>query len=1000
MPQSTLGPVLGSDTAKIVAVLENLQALETPVGTQPFGPLDKELSVRPGNVSVFDQTLAIGASAKGSLAIYAPDHAVRAFDSGGGEFKAPPGRSFAELHLQASATLAGQATSQAAAPFTFTLGLDAGAELEYRHLLPVPPNQSRLNAFKNAIAGSTLPQRADFGKLAPGEVHELTALVHLDLGMKLAAGGDASFVGDLFHGLPSEVRFHVEYAASASLGLSLYERMKITAGKALLVDPSWVRLRVERESRRRLTLGASFSLQLRYDLTPGLESLLEQALSLQPLPQVMKTLEKVRAVAKEVANSDWDQIKAKLQTEAADEVTELLGDAGWLDWLAGSEEVNRFLTLSRKAVQAYDELDDRLKSLWNSLLGRAGLEEGSNARKLLERLKALDPQHPEALLSEDQRGLIEAVETLSGQSLEEILLASGTSAALQEVRDLANEALDFLQSAPQELFDKLESFAERTGIKKAVDWLRDNATSVDQIKGAAEAQVRKLVERLTGKALDQISKQDVDQVRQWAKRIADMLAAPEQLEAKLRSRIARLKGEAGFSVALELDRLSRTTAVLDLEFDPKDHDTRSAVAKIGKSDLAAVLRDLPAGRWEPPEAEVFPYRLRECVFTSQRVRTSAVNLFFSWIGWTKSRRQQIAEVTVKLTQAGGAFARDAVYGAAAVLTAQSDGVTASGASWLISHARGTGPDLAAAYTSLDQEMRLTYSREDMKSTPEELDALGILLNNLGFNALQPQHPRSLVFGTDTTEPTATRFSIDLRLPASAVTSFWGDFNVAAEENRWAFDVLNALHRWFDERLVPDQIQAEGAMRRKGKVLARTLRGNIRDAWIKGRLDLDQEAVKGPVDLELDGDHVKIQLATKKPNGDADWKTLVVLPISRTHCGNALRPFRDTGKLLATAGQSRRPEDLAALSRSAGRGLLAVQASPAFWSNPMLSTWLAVSRLSRRAPEALKQARGLATLRWKDAAGQWSPQNLGTWNLDSGLMVHDRENGTGLFPIVK
>lgn len=1002
MPQSTnLGSLLGSDTARIAAVLENLQALNTPVGTQPFGPLSRELSLQPGNVSVLDQTLTIGASTQGSLAIYAPGHAVQAFGSAGGSFTAPSGRSFAELHLQGSLTLAGQASSQVAAPFSLSIGLKAGSELGIRHLLPVPANQARLTALKNVVTGAALPQRVDFTKLAPGEVHELTALVAFDLGAKLAAGGDGSFVGDLFQGLPSQVRFHVQYTADASLGLSLYERMKITAGKALLIDPRRVRIRVERESKRQLTLGATFALQLQYDLTAGLESLLEQALDLLPFQQAMATLQRVQTIAGQVANGDWSQIKAQLSDRAADEVTEFLGDAGWLDWAAGSDEVQRFLKLSREAVQAYDGLDERLVSLWNRLLGRARLGAGSPARDLLEKLKALDPQHPEALLDPQKRQLIEAVETFSGRSLEEILLASGPAqTALQEVRDLATQALGFLDAAPQGLLARVDALAARTGIKKTVDWLRTNATSVDQLKGAADAQVRRVVVQLAGKALDQISKQDVDKIRQWAQRIAPVLAAPQQIEDKLRSRIARLKGQAGFSIGVELDRLSRTTAVLDLEFDPTDGDTLSAVRKIGQSDLAAVLRDLPAGEKEPEGPETFPYQIRECVFTSRRVRTSAVNLFFSFFGWTKSRRQQIEETTVEVRQTGGALTREAVHGGAAVLTFESGGVTATGETWLVSRARGTGADLAAPYASVDRELRLTFSREDSKSTPDELDALGILLNNLGFDT-QSRLPRALVLGAAGAQPAATRFSVDLRLPESSVAAFWDGFGQSAEEKLWALDVLNAMHRWFDERLVPDQVHAGGAMRSAGMVLSHALRAaELRDAWIQGRLELDTFAEDAAIGLKLDGHIVPVRLATEKPNGDAEWRTLVVLPISRSHYGNALQPLRETTRLLAKAGQSRRPDDLAALTRSAGMGLLASQPSASFWGNPMLATWLVISRLSRRAPDALRQASGLATLRWQDASGQWNPANLAIWRLAAGVMVHNRQDPTGMFPIVK
>lgn len=998
MAQQELGMLLGSSTAKVLAVLQDVQTLTQNVGTQPFKLVDRELSVQPGDLEVFrNQKLQIGASTSVALQIHPPSHVAQAFESAasaGDGFKAPADRSFAELQVSGRFGVEGQATTHPAGVLTLAIGLKSGAEMTYRHLLPVRADRPRAEAFKKVLTQSHLPQLADFAKLEPGEVHELTSFLYLDLGAKLSAGGDATFVGDLFRDLPSQIDIHVQYVVEASMGLSVYERMRITSGRAHLLDPARVRLRVERESRRRLTFGASFALQVRYDLTAGFESLLEAALQLEPLPRSIATL---REVAAEVASSDAEQIKARLRDRIGAEITEFIGSRDWEVWT--SKQVLDFVALSNQVVQSYTGLGERLQSLWDRLLGRAGLGQGSNARTLLTRLRQIDPQHPEQLLDAENRDLIEAVEILSGQSLEEILLASGTSTALQEVRDLAGKALGFLQSSPQEFLTKFESFAQRTGIKTAVDWLRTNATSVDQLKNAADAQVRKLAEQLAGKALDQISTSDFNRIKRWAQRIGPVLDAPAEIEARLRSQIARLKGEAGLSVAIEIDRASRTTAVLDLEFDPKDDDTRRAMEKIGQRDLGALLRDLPDGKEEPAQAETFPYQIRECVFTSERTRSSAVNIFFSLLGWTRGTRRLVEESVVRISQSGSNFTREGVYGGGAVQSSEDRGALSSSAVWLTSRARGTGKNLTAAYGTVERELRLTFSREDEKTTPEELDSLGILLNNLGFNPLPPDHPRNHVLGSGAGPVAATRFAIDLRLPESAVTAFWSDrFDTAAGRERWMFDLLNGLHRWFDEPLVPAQIDLD-RMRPIGLVLSRSLREpEVRDAWLASRLDLDTFAASHVLQMKIDNEIVPVRLAREEPNGFINWIPMFVLPISRSHAGNALKPLRAAEQQVGAAGK--RPEDLAALSRSAGESLLAFQPHPSKWSNPMLGIWTVVSRLSRLAPDALREAEGIATLRWKDASGNWPATNLRTWRLAAGVMVHDRTHATGMFPIVK
>ncbi len=993
MAETNLGKLLGGST-DVLADLAELQTLAQAVGTQPFG-LDRELDFGSGDVPVFrGQSLQLTAVAQGSLQIRAADFHAKAFGTDGEGFTAPAGRSFAELALSGQLDVAGQASANPAGTLTLSLGLKSGAGFQYRHLLPVRADRPRLEAFARVVAQSSLPQVAQFDRLEPGEVHELTATFYLDLGLKGSAGGDAGFIGDLFREFPSQIKVHAQYVAEASLNLALYEKITISAGRALLLDDQRVRLRAERENRRQLSLGARFALQVQYDLTAGLEALLEQALNLLPVRRAIDVLNKVRNTAQEVANGDWNQIKQKLQERAADEVTEFLGDRGWLDWVDNSPEVQRFLALSRDAVEAYDRLDERVQGLWESLLGRAGLGTGSQARALLERLRALDPQRADQLLDGTNRELITAVEILSGQSLEGILLASGPSPALQEVRDLARQALDFLTAGPQ-FVQQLTSFGERTGLARAVAWLRANATTTEQLKATAEAQVRKLVEQLTGKALAQITDDDFNKVRSWANRITQVLIAPADVEAKIRSRIDRLKGEVGLSVALEVERVSRTTALLDLEFDPSDADVRQALEKIGERDLGAVLRDLPGGSDKPQTSETFPYQLRECVFTSERTRTSAVNVFMSWLGWSKGSRRLVEQSEVRVSQSGTAFTRAALYSGGAILSAEKHGAVLTSGVWLSSPAEGTGTDIDSPYSALKpRELRLTFSVDDDKAMPDELEALRILLKNLGFLLTdQERRPRDLVQGSATAA--AIRFSIDLHLSNRAVQSFFVDFGSAED---WLYDELNAIYRWLSEELMSDQVWQSLPL---GAVMARSLFFKpLRDAWIKGRLELSQEASKGPIPVVIGGHTESVRLArTTTSNNFFDWGLRTALPFSRDYAGNAFRPLSAVGQQLAEASKS--PADLAALSRKAGEALLAGQVHPIYWPNPMLGFWMVISRLSRRDPDALlNDSQGLATLRWKNAGGDWNPDNVHVWKLAAGVLPHDRSHGAGIFPIVK
>lgn len=103
MAQQELGVLLGSNTAKVLAVLQDVQTLSQNVGTQPFKLVDRELSVQPGDLEVFkNQKLQISASTSIALQIHPPSHVAQVFesaDSAGEGVKAPAGRSFAELQV-------------------------------------------------------------------------------------------------------------------------------------------------------------------------------------------------------------------------------------------------------------------------------------------------------------------------------------------------------------------------------------------------------------------------------------------------------------------------------------------------------------------------------------------------------------------------------------------------------------------------------------------------------------------------------------------------------------------------------------------------------------------------------------------------------------------------------------------------------------------------------------------------------------------------------------
>ncbi|MCP4203928.1 MAG: hypothetical protein GY769_18580 [bacterium] len=988
LPTSNALGILGN--SKLGALYEKVEALDRNVGTQAF---ELEISgfEKAGSVSVFDEVVDVtgNVSLEPVLKIHASSQKLSDLFGSGAEFKAPTGSSFADFGLTIGANVGAEGTASTGALKISAKGsVETG--IDYRHLLPVKTNTKRLTAFNNLLKTTRPPQLVDLSKnvnkggLADGEIHRLDATLNLDFGLDAEFGH--SFALDtsieLFDGLPSaKVTASGEMAIKAALGLSLHERMLLAIGRS----DRWARVRLQRERERRIGFSAMMALQAEYDFGGGLATVLEQALGQSPIPRLIDSLREVDAVAA----GDWETIKTSLTGDVADAVGEFVNDTHWKEWLAGSNKVKGLLEASREIVEFYDKevepFGAKLESFWDQLLGKADLSPGSKIRTALSRLTGLDDPDLEigdlVDLSSEAAEAVDLIETLSGKSLEELLLSSdsGIRKTLADVAGLAKKAEE-LFDLDNKVIEKIRAFTERTGIAGTIDKLRQVQTK-EELEAAISARLRKLIERLAGEAWDKISAADLKKIQSWAQKIKNLLDDAEGLQAEILQKIREIRGEIGFSLGLEISRVSTSTALIDVDIDLEtEKKFRNKVEQRLKGAEVRKLLDTLAERVNEEKAGALPFRLRECAFTSRRVRTSSMSFVFKFLGPLgkllgnqKGVSRRVEEANLRVRQDGKKLFRSATYNGGFQRTEIWNKTTSESALWLEIEAADTTKSMPSLEAPFEKEtsrtLRATYSREDNETTASELAALKPRLESLGF-----------VGGSGLADVPAlaqTRLAFDIRLPGAALSEFCAG---VASESSWNRSYLGASRSWFHDQLVDKRFKDLNL----GDVLATVVKTNkFLDNWTKD-INAFGKALKGEWDIPVAGQQVEIQpilsaAGTNQPRFAPNFDP--ILQVYRRRKG-----FKAVGKLRLALGTGPTPTPAAyrEATRASANGWRKATACSVEWPTPTFGMWLLMTRLAESdTRQLLRQATGVATLRWKQSDDWKGPV---TWRLEEGKGV--------------
>jgi hypothetical protein len=843
---------------------------------------------------------------------------------------------------------------------------------EYFHLRPVAGEISRLRAFELLVRGTQLPQWAKIERMEPGEVLRFSAMLKVDFGLKGAAGKafDLSQVITLFDDVSFGVKAHVQMSIEASLGWAMYEATDLEVRRQL--DGS-VRILCKRNNRRALTLGAAFGLAVDYDAATGIEAILDKALATVRMPETIQTFRRVNALA---ASGGWDTVKREIGGIGAEVVNDYLDATNWKDWAADNEAVAKFLNTSRKLVKLYDSLDERALSLWNDVLVRANLAKGSSIRTAIEKIAAIDPENPrlDDFLGEDWKRYVDLLETFCSCELEELILEEENAGeVLGAAVSTAKQLLTLIEGLPAEGLENIHRVLERSGVAASVNWLKDNALTLDVAEAKIHARIVQLVERLVNKSFDQLTPAQLQRVKRWAERLDRILSAPHTINRELGEEVARLRGHFGVNIALNWSRVTESSALLDLEVDPDHAGARAIVGnRLGTGELEKLINEL-ADLKTDDQGEL-PFLVRESAFLSRKTLASGLTLALGRLGIRTNQSRTVEErIRIHDSQRLGTFAGIVVQ---RVFDSAAD---AESSTAVRLHARSADLHLDAPWQKVNRSLWLSFSRADGKTTQREMSAIERLLKELGFVAMNGNLDPNFV------KHQPTQLSLSIRLPETAVDALVAGLRDPTAEDLWDHDMRSAFCRWVGDGFVTQRIQPHDA--ELGELLAAVVASprfqetwRSHDKFVRGARTNPYKHNNRPLAISTSPtafviappyDSLRVQIHARGPR----YAGLVALENRLTGI-DSKKP--ETGQLLAAA-------------RAAAKAFATVGDE---WRVPLLNLWYALARISRANPAALAKASGIATFRHRSgAAEEWRVTRL---RLRNGIPDLTRE---GALPVL-
>lgn len=769
-----------------------------------------------GAIGLFDQAFQVSGEAGAKLLLKVHKANGPAKDAFGVDTAPGSHQRWCELAIEGRLRASASDTASSG-PFRFSASASASSELEYRRFFPVPAQTPLTDIATQALLGARFPGRFFDRQLLPGEWHRFVGRLRFGLDLSGGAGFETSQYQDvveLFQDFSPEIRATAQATVSAALGFSLFESTEIVVHRPIDGSEDRMRLRLARVHDRGLTFGAKVALGLQTNLGTVLNQTLDHVFALEPVADVFDAWKEIAAFG---SAQGWQQLQSKVTKKAADTV---LGLFQRYAGLQTSATVDGLIGAVASWLKKWDSLDGVLKDLWADLLEHGGPGSDPALRELLGKVTELrgagDRSQALARIvalknDADGRPFLSLIELLSGETLESLISSpeeGALAAALDRVAKMAQDALDQMNAGPVPVLRALDQFAKESGIAAVVAKLRHHLGSATNLREAIESPLRKVVERLFGKAWEQLEKSELARLRTWAKKVDAELKDFQKWETKLRADLKRLDERFGLSLSFELSRQFHQEAFLDVDLCDRIWEKAAIRDELRNGDLPAVIRRLAEAATAEDTDDAI--EIRECAFLTRRIRSSAWGLMVEALGFKLVREVGSLRTLQKVERITGCGTTVELRGASERFSKTQSGSNKE--AWrskaeLELTAALAGKNFAPEVAKVVLEVSL----EDDKMLEGERKAIDHLLAHLGLVAIEGQASAPVC------QP-FVRFSVTVQFSGAPV-ALLGALAKAAERK----GVLAEVERLYRDELVgADEAAFEPGLR-AGDVMARLLR---------------------------------------------------------------------------------------------------------------------------------------------------------------------------------
>jgi hypothetical protein len=497
-------------------------------------------------------------------------------------------------------------------PLSANFGVKAGGHVGYERLVPYPQSKTVKEILTDLFGGIRLPQSIDSISEIPGKGEVITTNFGGYLKLRAGLNWGYSFTGTRsfeLEKLKLELDFALRIAAGLSFGYQLAGDFTIEARQG--AQDQWVRFIVRKKRKSETNFAADFGIEAKLDLN-GLPESADEFLEVLFGNDAKTALGYLAKAEKYSSLEELEKELGKRATEFLQELSHKL-----LDKPLSNETLKEFLAAVKKVTDTYHKIDQRIIDLYKDYLARI-----PELNSMLDTITGLSSFEGLKNITDDKTWNL--IRRLWGERFYDLLLSN----------DEFQTFLGFVASIKKFLNDDVTA-----EIRKFIAQLKANPLSdlfkelekyntPEKLKSLSDERLKELVEKLVGKAFDQLGdfKKASQQVNAALKKIT---AFKDKWYEKVSQAVHQ---SFEFNLHYEYTRATEDDSLLDVELNLAAAGGKDLASAAAAGDFSKVLDS-----YDPTLVRINPGAL----FTHKL--TKSTHLQINVLGWGYERLSEFLQ---------------------------------------------------------------------------------------------------------------------------------------------------------------------------------------------------------------------------------------------------------------------------------------------------------------------------------------------------------------------